>query len=258
MKIITKKQKIIAKNIILVKFFFIFSVIATFMIFGTVCRNIWSGGSLLAIPVNNYSTEVAAVAAPEPVDYSEVRVDDSKQASVCGITLKLPSIAGNSIVKNNDENMLEPGLCSYVSAPDRRFRILVIDTVATTDKNSDIQKAFDRYLSSQNAQEIKNIAITDLFSTGISDRILYERISPNQLGYTAQIFQDIPGRGVYQTATYLDSKYLVYLTHELFDTYDTTKPFIQFMKDYSSQLNIQEILEEINESTKSIQVNNTD
>lgn len=256
------------RETLLVKLFFILSVLAvTIIIGGYYWHFIGFTNRAISVPAETMAEQTTLPSGPVYVP-----ILPSGQISACGVSMVLPEINIDSIVDNDDENVSEPGVCSFVSDPLRRFRVLVVDTsVATSSYWQDKKLAFERYLGTSLAAEIKNIATTDIFSTKISNRILHDRLAPNSIGYTAEISQDVPGHGVYQTATYIDHRLIVYLTYDLFgnsedawsiyfaknyvagaDDGNASELFKKYMKMYAARPDVAMLIDAVNTSAKSI------
>ncbi len=208
------------REVLLVKFFFIVAVSVTASIAYGVLWFMWHTADVSYVPV------VQEIIPPPPISaedekYFRVEVPPSHNISLCGINLMVPEFSIDSFNRLTGDFWNLSGFCGYTSGP---FSIMVLDkdTVATTSPDSaQVQAftAFDRYVASQNPKEIINIASTDTDFTTMFLRYYYSRIGKNTLTYTGEIGQDYPGMGAYQTATYLDNRYIVYLTYHLFNNH---------------------------------------
>jgi len=162
----------------------------------------------------------AKVSTPTPTTQTNV-----KEISICDINVGIPSFVKTQLTKDEDFTPSGTGGtkligCKYQTTG---FSILVLDrnTISANEEFWQAKfKAFDRYQQSQNVDEIKNFSTTDIISTSIKNQQLYKNLNNNTVSYTAEIYQDIPGFGVYQKATEINNRYLVYITYNLFNIAD--------------------------------------
>ncbi|MFA6006490.1 MAG: hypothetical protein WC764_02040 [Candidatus Paceibacterota bacterium] len=229
-----KKQNLETHQILIIKLFFILSVIVIFAFTGWAYWLMVNANRVSPVPV---VTETVTPTQPD----TKVEIPSSSEVTLCGIAITLPEFSIGSLGKDLDG-------CLY---RDDKLSIQVIDKGTSTQ---DAFTAFDRYLNTQLAKEIISIARTDSESDNFILRTFYNQLEKNSVAYTAELGQDKLGAGVYQTATYLDGRYIVYLTYHLFDQYDNGQPFRTYTKEYVSRPEVQSVIKELNASTRTIRV----
>lgn len=162
------------------------------------------------VPSNNEPNPVATEVEQEKV---------LQTVDICGRTIALPSFIELSALQDSGREEPYPNwwTCQY-KTPDNRFSITVLDKEdgELSETYADNFEAFSSFTGNANSSsipEVGKIAITDTISTGIREVNLVEVLNKNSVGYTGQIFQDFSGLGVYQTATMIDNRYMVYITY---------------------------------------------
>lgn len=142
---------------------------------------------------------------------------------ICGIQIVLPQFLNSAIQSVTQTSPLQSQeKCRYTNK-DNTFWVQVFDRDSSASNNqtpNQIFSAFDRYQQSNDSTKIHDFSTTPFVSTGIASENFYQKISDNSIGYSAQIFQDFPGPGVYQTVTKVDNRYLVYLTYTILENSD--------------------------------------
>lgn len=259
---------------LLVKFFFVIAVSVTALIAYGVLWFMWhSGGESYTPAISDITPPPALI--DEDIAYLQVNVPPSRNISLCDVNLTIPELSIDSLNRLAGDFWNLSGFCGYKSDA---FSVIVLDKnkVATTSPDTSQLRAFaafDRYLSSQNPKEIIDIASTDTDFTTIFLRYYYSRIGKNTITYTGQIGQDSPGQGVYQTATYLDNRYIIYLTYHLFNNQgdpwnlyfnknlkqsesgdNSAMLFKTYMDLMTIRPEVRSLIEEINASVKTTQV----
>ena len=196
---------------------------------------------------------------------------------ICSRTIALPSFIQTSDLQDTGRAEPYPNwwTCQY-KTNDNLFSITILDK-ADTQLSETYQDNFE-VLSSLAASsdsnintEVEKIGITDTISTGIREINLVEKLTENSVGYTGQIFQDFSGSGVYQTATMVDNRYIVFVTYVImgiepgdgwrqyfderwtFEQRNETALFREYFRQVMQEQATIERIAEINQATRKIQ-----
>lgn len=146
------------------------------------------------------------------------------QTNICGVNIKVPSFTTKELIKDETfENFSIDNRCSYYTL-DYKYSVSVFDI--TQNNNTAYTREYSllkEYQDTHDKSLLTNIAKSDQFSTGINRINFHKNLFKNDkiigVGYTAQIFQDFPGTGVYQAVFPLPDK-LVYITYSIFNIED--------------------------------------
>ncbi len=204
------------------------------------------------------------------------QVDKLATTEICGQNVVLPSfVEASDLQQTNREEPYPRWWTCQSKTTDFNFSITVLDKedALLSETLADNFIAFDNFMKGSESEitpEVNEIAITDTISTGIREVSLVGVLGENSLGYTGQIFQDISGAGIYQTATMVDERYIVYATYTIMDIQEgsdwrnyfderwsfekknETELFQEYLKQELQKPATLEKIREINQVTKNI------
>ncbi len=182
----------------------------------------WGYWPYEAVAANSYDAQLPVIGVLAKRTVAKTNVYDlemERAFSGCGATLAVPTFVPLRIVQDVHNSPFGPSGdlpgCKFSAG---RYSIVLLDKQSLPN-DSQWQSpflAFNRYQQSKKIEELISVARPDVIGTGPLALSYKVDLNTNAVGYTAGIYKKLPPAGVYQTATEIQDRYLVFQTYYFF------------------------------------------